>query len=425
MKAVWPSSTCASRAEVFAPLAFARFRIFIVGTTLSNAAQWIGQLTINWLAYDLTGSGATIGTVNMARAASALGAAPVAGVLVDRLGRRRLMAATMLWLCVISGLLAATFLAGRGALWQLYVFALFAGGAQTFDLTLRQAALFELVPRAMAPSALALMWTTWATMRSLGPAFGGYLILWFGPGGNFLVQSLAYALIVLSLAWLPLSANLATRERRGAGKELLEGVRFLLADPRCRTFFVLGWVMPLLVIPIFSTLTPIFAKDVFRGGPETFGLLVSASGAGGILGGLVAARTARMERRAVAQVIALLITGAMFGLFAAAPNFEVAFVALGVAGVFEMMFLSSNQTLLQLAIPDALRGRLTSLATLNLALNPIGAVVAGTAADIFGPRPVALAYAATIALIAVGVLTLSGTIRDHRMSGTTGAMSMP
>jgi MFS family permease len=410
---------------MFTALAYTQFRIFIAGTTLSNAAQWIGQVTLNWLAYDLTGSGATIGTVNLARSVSAIAAAPAAGLLVDRLGRRRLMFGTMAWLCAISAGLAAVFIAGAGSLGHLLAFAFLAGGAQTFDLTLRQAALFDLVPRAIAPNALALMWTAWAVMRSLGPGIGGFLILWFGAGGNFLVQALAYALIAMSLAWLPLSTPTRGGERQGARQELLEGVRFLMSDARSRTFFMLGWVMPLLVIPIFSALTPIYAKDEFKGGPETFGLLVSASGCGGILGGLVAARTARMERRAMAQLLALVLTGASFAAFALTPSFGAALIVLGLAGVFEMVFLSSNQTLLQLAIPDAMRGRLTSMATLNLALNPVGAVIAGTGADLIGPRAVTLIYAAAIFLIALGVVAFSGTIRGHRMSGTSGAVTTP
>ena len=172
----------------FASLRLPNFRLLLAGTTLSNAAQWIQQVTLGWLVYDLTASGTMLGTINLVRAAATLGLAPAAGVAIDRVPRRRLMLLVNSWLLAISLALGVALLAGHAAIGYLFAFTFLGGAAQAIDLPLRQTVVFVLVPRALAPNAVALIQTGWALMRSLGPALGGFLILWFGPAGNFLVR---------------------------------------------------------------------------------------------------------------------------------------------------------------------------------------------------------------------------------------------
>src|SRR5262245_45600088 len=179
----------------FASLRVRNFRLLLIGTTLSNAGQWIQQVTLGWLVYDLTGSGAMLGAINLVRSVATIGLAPVAGVAIDRFSRRTLMLAVNAWLLVISLVLGIVLLSGPARIWYLFAFTFLGGMAQAVDMPLRQTLVFALVPRALAPNALALVQTGWAVMRSLGPALGGFLILWFGPGGNFLIQAIAYALI--------------------------------------------------------------------------------------------------------------------------------------------------------------------------------------------------------------------------------------
>src|SRR5687768_9303598 len=175
------------RIGTFSALRVRDFRLLLLGTTLSNAAQWIQQVTLGWLVYDLTGSGAALGTINLVRAVPTIGMAPVAGLAIDRVPRRELMLATQAWLLAITLVLGLFLLTGRVEVWHLFVFAFLGGIAQSIDLPLRQTVTFDLVPRTLAPNAVALIQTGWSLMRSLGPALGGYLILLFGPGGNFLI----------------------------------------------------------------------------------------------------------------------------------------------------------------------------------------------------------------------------------------------
>ena len=404
------------RNGTFAALAIRDFRFLLVGTTLSNASQWIQQVTLGWLVYDMTGSGTILGSVNLARSAGSLSFNPIAGVAIDRLARRPLMLGVQGWLFAIALALGALLAFDRGEIWHLFVFALLGGVAQTFDLPLRQTAVFDLVPRRIAPTALALVQTGWSLMRSLGPAIGGGLILWFGPSGNFFIQATAHALIALNLFWIRFPPRSGGRRRGGMWSNLREGFAYIATQRTTRTFVMMGWVLPLFIIPTYTTLPPIFAKDVFHGGPETLGMLMSAVGLGGIAGGVFTASLGQFERRGLVQLAALLGTGVSLIGFTFSPTLVVALPLLVISGACEMVYLTTNQTLLQLSIPDEMRGRVTAIVTLNMVLSPLGSFFAGVGADLVGPRAIAATISGIAVVIAIVVSCRSSTVRDYRLS---------
>jgi MFS family permease len=178
----------------------------------------------------------------------------------------------------------------------------------------------------------------------------------------------------------------------------------------------MGWVLPLFIIPNFGALPPIYAKDVFEGGPDTLGILLSAVGVGGIVGGFVAAAIERLERRGLLQLGALLCLGLSFTVFALSSALSAATICMAFAGFFEMIYLTTNQTLLQLSIPDELRGRVTGIVNLSSGLMPVGAYIAGVGADLVGPRTMTLAFSGIIGAIAAVAYFVSPIVREHRLS---------
>jgi MFS family permease len=403
-------------AGTFSSLRVRNFRLLLLGTTLDNMAMWIQQVTMSWLVYDITGSGAMLGLINLSRSAATVGLAPVSGVIIDRFPRRTLMLWTCVWLMVLSGLLGVILLTGRRDVWFLFAFAFLGGVAQAIDIPLRQTVVFVLVPRTLASNAVALLQTGWGLMRSIGPAVGGLLIAAFGPGGNFLIQALAYVLILLNTLRLTFPSQAPPGPRQNMLKNMGEGVRYVRGQPVTRAFLMLGWVLPLLIIPTYSALPPIYAKEVYHGGPRTLGLLLAAVGVGGVAGGLFAASLGSVDRRGVVQLGGLFLLSLTLIGFALTTSLIVAVVMLALSGFFEMIYLTSNQTLLQLSIPDDLRGRVTSLVTLNMGMAPLGAVYAGTGADLIGPAAVTVILSSLAAAIAVGTYLFSPTVRDYRIS---------
>jgi len=411
-----PSAGQPPATGTFAALHYPGYRRLLLGTTLANAGQWLQQVTISWLAYDITGSGATLGIVNLARAAATVGFAPASGLAVDRVPPRRLIIIVNTWLALVSAALGLVILLTGTEVAYLVAFAFLSGLGAAVDQPLRQAAVFMLVPRSVAPNAVALMQTGWGVMRSVGPAIGGLLIWWAGPGGNFLLQAGLYLLILAN----GLTIAFPVRPRSGMGAPFLDnltgGVRYLRHDGRARAFLFMGWVLPLLIIPVFTALPPIYAKEVYHGGPLTLGLLLSSVGVGAIFGGFVAASLERVDRRGLVQLGALFCLSLSLIAFAAVRTLALAMPLLALAGFFELLYLTSNQTLLQMSIPDSVRGRVTSIVSLNAGLSPLGALYAGLASDFVGPAWTTIALCTVAAAISLLVFLFSTSVRDYRLS---------
>ncbi len=406
----------AARLGTFSSLGIRNFRFLLAGTVLSNAGQWIQQVTLSWLVYDLTDSGTMLGTINVIRSISSLSMIPVAGMLIDRQSRRSMMFLTNGWLFTITLVMGLMLLLGRSSVPMLFAFAFLGGLVQTMDATLRQVLVFDLVPRERTPNAVALIQTGWSLMRSFGPAVGGYLILWFGPGGNFLVQAGAYALIMVTIVQIAFPPRSPGRVRNSPLHNIREGIAYVARERVTRTFTFMGFILPLFIIPIFGILPPIYAVKVFHGDSGTLGLLLGSIGVGGIAGGVVIASLGRFQRRGLIQLAALFMLSMSLVAFAFSTVLWLSLLLLAVAGFFEMIFLTTNQTLLQLSIPDELRGRVTSVVNLNAALSPLGGLAAGAGSDLFGgPEIITFVMAGIGALIAVLVFCFSPTVREYRL----------
>lgn len=412
----------------FTSLRIRNFRFLLVGNLFANAAQFIQQITVSWLIYDLTGSGTMLGSINAVRSVAALGMIPMAGLLIDRLNRLQLMLVTNGWFFTITLGFGLILLFGHSQISYLFVFSFLSGIAQTINMNLRQVVIFDLVPRSRAPNAVALNQTVWSLMRSFGPGIGGFLILWFGPGGNFFVMAGAYALITISIVQIQFPPRKSGAARSSPLQNIREGIRHVVKARVTRTFMLMGFILPLFIIPIFSILPPIYAKDVFQGESDVLGLLLSSVGVGGIVGGVVTASLGQVERRGLVQLASLFLLSLTLIGFAFSTTLWVALPLLVVAGFFEMIFLTTNQTLLQLSIPTDLRGRVTSVVNLNAALMPLGGLVAGVGSDLLGgPKMITIILCSIAAGIAVCVFFGSPTVRNYRLSQAIapGSVSTP
>ena len=407
-----------NKISTFAVLRQPGFCWFLLGTTLSFYGQWIQQVTLNWLVFDITSSGTMLGTLNLVRAVATVGLVPMTGVVIDRMSRRTLMFATNSWLLTISLMLGIALLCGYTQVWPLFVFSFLGGAGQAFNMPLRHTVIFDLVPRSLAPNAVALVQTGWALMRSLGPSVGGFLILLVGPGGNFLVMAGAYALITLTIIPLHFPKNQSAVSKNSAFGNLREGIGYVMTNANTRAFLMISWVLPLLIVPTFTVLPPIYAKEIFNGGPQVLGMLISAVGIGGIAGGLVTATLWFVDRRGLLLLLSLLLLNLSLIGFALCTHLWSALLLLALAGFFEMIFLTTNQTLLQMSIPDELRGRVSGVASLNMGLVPLGGLAAGVGSDLIGTQATTMLLAGIAGMIAIIVFLASPTFRGFRLSQT-------
>jgi MFS family permease len=368
---------------------------------------------MGWVVYEVTGSGALLGAVLGVRVIPLLLLAPISGVAADRYNRRRLMQMSQALAAVVSFAVGAALALGMVNVWMLFAFTLLMGASNVTDRPARMTTAFDLVPREAAMKAVALNTIGFSLMRVIGPAAAGYLIAWFGAAGSFFIQAALYAasgLIVFAVVFPP-----RNHPSRPAIADMLEGLRFAASDRRMRALIALGTLPYLLLVPVFGTLFPIYAKDVFVAGPQGLGVLLTAVGLGGTAGSFIANALARAERQALIQAMWIVVMALAILGISASPTLAVAVVFSFIGGLAEMAHTASNMATMQMAAPEAMRGRVASLTMLYPAMISAGAFLAGPLSDLVGVRG-ASAGLATASIVAIAALyMISPQIREMRI----------
>ena len=410
-----------ARLGTFHAFSIPNYRLLWVGNAFTSVAMWIQQTTMGWVVYDLTSSGSILGSVNGVRLIPSLLLNPVAGIVADRYSRNRIIAVSQLCLFFFTFTIAMVLWTGRLEIWHLYAFSIMAGGAMAFNMPARQTMVFDIVPRSVVPNAVALSNMAFSMSRTAGPMIGGVLIVTVGAATNFLVQSLAYLLVMTCVLMLRLPArSQAPRRERSFLRDMSEGYRFASGDPQARLLFLMSVINPLFLIPLHVALLPIYAKNIFGGDASSLGIMLSAIGFGGFFGGLLTASLNQVDRRGLLQLGALFTYSFSQGAFSVVGAitgqlwFAVPFLA--TAGASEAVFNTTNQTVLQLVAPDHLRGRVVSVLQLGPMLMPIGIMFAGVMADIVGAPAVGTGLSTIAFCIGLGLLLFSPRLRRLRLS---------
>jgi len=372
------------------------------------------------VAYELTSSGSVVGMILGVRAVPILLFAPLAGAAADRRSRRDILAATQVLYVLTTAGVGVALATGVLRTWHLFAFVLVSGVAFVFDRTSRQALIADVVPPQNVVNAVALGNIVFSLMRVVSPAIAGYLLLWLGAAGNFFTQGGFYVLGLAMLLQIERRVHVQRETRTSMWHSMAEGFRYAAHDPTTRIVLFFTAVPFLLLTPIWSTLLPVFARDVFGSGPQALGWMLTTVGLGGLTGGLLSAGFARTDRVGWVQI-------ASHGLFclsligiSRAPTMWVALPFIFAAGVAEIVNSTAGQTVLQISTPGPLRGRIMSLLQLNSALISIGSVIAGAGADLIGARGITAATGAVSLMVGGAAVLASPRLRGMRLSHYTG-----
>jgi predicted MFS family arabinose efflux permease len=381
---------------------------------LMAGGQWIQQLTLGWLLYDMTGSAVLLGALNGLRAVPFLIAGPMAGVAADRMDRRRLLLATQPVLVITSLVMGALVVGGRAEVSHLFLFTLVSAMAWSFNQPVRQSLVPNLVPKQHLMNAVALDQSGFNVMKVLGPTLAGLLIAWFGAGGNFFVQGVAYAGVLATIYLMHVPPPPTEARQSSARENLSEGFAFVWRNRLIMTIMVVSLVPQIFAMP-YIALMPVFQKDVLMVGPEGLGLLFAAPGVGAVPTMLLLASVAhRIRRSGLLLLVSLLCLGLCLILFSRTTSLPVALLILTAVGACQLTYLAAASTMLQTLVPDALRGRVTSLYMLDRGLSPIGALLAGLSAELLGaPTTLAMMGGLVILLVTTVVLRVP-SLRELR-----------
>jgi len=381
-------------------LRYRNYRLFFAGQSVSLIGTWLQLTALPWLVYRLTSSAYLLGVVGFLSQIPTFLLTPLAGVLIDRMDRRRLLLLTqtasllqalLLWVLLVShhmsvpAVLALSFVLGL---------------INAIDIPARQSFVIDMVEnKEDLGNAIALNSSMVHAARLIGPTVAGVLIGWVGEGSCFLLNALSFLAVIVSL----LKMNIPQRKKVSSNISLWKGIRegflYVSAHTPMKAILLLMAMVSLTGMP-YMVFMPVFAKDIFHGSPSTLGFLISASGLGALCGAVYLA--SRQGIKGLGRIMAG--ASALFGLglmaFSLSRILWLSFVSMIFVGFGMMILFAASNTILQTIVEDNKRGRVMSLYTVAfMGMTPIGSFVEGILAHRLGV-PVTIFIGGFVCLLA-------------------------
>jgi MFS family permease len=364
------------------------FQLFFSGQLISLIGTWMQSVAQSWLVYRLTGSALLLGSVGFASQIPVFLFAPLGGITADRVNRRHIVIATQITSMLLAFVLAALTLLGKIQVWHVFVLASLLGVVNAFDIPGRQSFLVDMVGREDLMNAIALNSSMFNGARVIGPAIAGILVAKIGEGWCFFANAVSYIAVIAGL--LMMRVHSPKRPAMASPLEhMMEGFRFVSRTAPIRALLLLLGLVSLVGMP-YVVLMPIFADQILHGGARGLGILMGATGVGALLGALTLAF--REGVKGLGRWVALCSAGfgASLVVFALSHTFWVSVILLLPVGYTIMLQMASSNTLIQVMVPDALRGRVMAVYSMMfMGMAPIGALLGGALADRLG-APVAV-----------------------------------
>ncbi|MFY9947125.1 MAG: MFS transporter [Candidatus Sulfotelmatobacter sp.] len=378
------------------------FKLFFAGQSISLIGTWMTRVATSWLVYRLTGSALLLGVVGFAGQIPTFPLAPFAGVLVDRLNRRKML----VWTQALAGLqslaLAGLTLAKVITIHEVIWLSVLQGLINAFDMPGRQAFLIQMVEdKQDLGNAIALNSSMVNVARLIGPALAGFVIAGVGEGYCFLIDGISYLAVIASLLMMRVNIAQARRAATSMLEQLKEGWTYVRGFPPIRTILLLFALISLMGMP-FMVLMPIFASEVLHGGPHTLGFLLGASG----VGALISAISLALRKTVRGLTTMIQISAALFGVglicFGLSRILLLSMLLMVVVGFGMMQGLAASNTVIQTLVPEDKRGRVMSYYTMAfVGMAPFGSLLAGGLAHRLG---------APHAVMITGAFCLAGSL---------------
>jgi len=380
------------------------FRVFLTGQIVSQVGTWMQRVGQAWLVLELTNSAFKLGIISALQFAPVLFISVPAGAVVDRVAKRRLLIATQSVLMLQAFALTYLVWSHRVRYWHVAVLATVYGIANAFDIPTRQAFVANMVAKRDLMNAIALNSAMFNSARLVGPAVAGLLIARYGLAQAFLLNAVSFLAVILALS----AVRSEGEPHPSPGTTMLEkiqgGLGYAVTTP------VIGFTLALLLtvgffVINFNVLVPLITKHVLHAGPSTFGWLMASLGSGAIVGALSLAVVIQGRPPIALPVAAGLLVSSGTVVLATVGGVGATATLLVLVGFAQIVFQASCNSMLQVTVPDALRGRIMSLYALVFAgVTPFGSLVIGTIAERFG-TPAACAFGGAGGVLSVAVLT--------------------
>jgi MFS family permease len=388
------------------------FKLFVSGQSISLIGTWMTRIATSWLVYRLTGSALLLGVVGFSGQILTFVLAPFAGVLIERMDRRKLLVWTQALAAAQSLLMAGLTLAGIITIREIIALSALQGLINAFDMPGRQSFLVQMVEdKQDLGNAIAINSSMVNLARLVGPALAGLVIAWVGEGYCFLIDGISYFAVIASLLMMVVTPAEVRRATTTMVEQLVEGWSYVTTFRPIRTILLLFSLTSLMGFP-FMVLLPIFAAKVLHGGPHTLGFLTGASG----VGALVSAVSLALRRTVRGLTTMIQISALMFGAgliaFGLSHTLWLSMLFMLITGFGMMQGLAASNTVIQTLVPEEMRSRVMSYYTMAfVGMAPFGSLLAGFMAHHIGAPHTVMVTGAACVLGAIWFTTQLPSVR--------------
>ena len=405
----------------FSALHNRNFTLLWSGLIVSNVGTWMQNVGTGWLILQLKNSPLWLGLLGLSFAVPMIILPLVGGAIADRVNRMKLLYFTQTMMMLSAFFLAAITWMGIVNVWYVLVISAVSSSLLAFDNPARQALIPDLVPGKDLLNAMSLNAATYNGAALVGPAIAGALLGPLGVGALFFINGVSYLAVLVALFAMRDVRAHTGGTHKSIGVSMLAGLTYAW---RTRLVFLLLVLSSLAAVfgRSYQNLLPIFARDIWKGGPQGYGLLLSAAGAGAMVGAFGLASIKKLKHHGITLIVSGLLFGLSLAAFAVAPSLWAGVALLFVSGVTSTVFGTMIATFIQVAAPREIRGRIMSLYSITLiGLPSLGALGSGAIAQSLGGidgAPHAVLIGAVIVCIIVIFAAPIFWKQDHVSPGT-------
>jgi MFS family permease len=384
------------------------FRLLWLGQAFTGMGTWMDQVARGWLIYELTNSAFQLGLVRGVQAIPFLLLSPIAGSAADRYSRKMQVVAAQMVDGLLYAALALLIFTGQIQPWHVYVTAFAMAIVQVFQQPSRAAMVADAVPASNLTNAIGLNAVVFNVARSLGPSLAGMLIALFGTAGSFTVQAGFYFLATvwtMQLRPAPASSGGShepSARRESFGESIIEGWKFSWTNENVRTGLLIVMSASLFIVP-FTTLLPVFARDILVVGATGQGLLLTAMGIGALCSAVVIASVGDRLPRGLIMLGGVTLYGLVLVIFSASPWFELSFALMVIIGLCHVHAHALVHSVIQAYSPSKFRGRMTAIFHMSQVVLTLGSMLIGALSSILGAQwaVASMAVAGALSMIAI------------------------
>jgi MFS family permease len=368
----------------FASLKYPNYRLWFIGQLVSLVGTWTQSAAQGYLIYQLTKSPAYLGYVSFANGLPTWIFTLYAGAIADRVPRRTLMVITQSSMMILAFILAILTFTNVVQWWHILILAFLLGVCNAFDAPARQAFVTEMVDREDLTNAIALNSTMFNMAVVLGPAFGGLIYAWVGPGLCFTINAISFLAVIIALLLMKLKPFIPVKTNRSTFGDVRDGLKYVVNHPSVRML-----ISDLFMITLFGlgivALIPAWSVEVLGGNAATNGFLMAARGFGSLIGALLIASLGRIRFHGKIWTINSLLLPIAMIIFAFMDWLIPSLLAMAAMGFTFMMIVNLTNSMVQTRIADEMRGRVMGVYTFFFfGAMPLGALFSGWAANIIG-----------------------------------------